>query len=122
MNTRLGLQDNVLATIGYIIPLIAIIAYFTEQENNFVRFHSLQSIFLSLIVVLLFSLSSGVSCFLSFLPNVGGMLSCICSVFLIPISLGILGIMIFLAVKAYNREHYKLPLIGDQVERIIYKY
>lgn len=122
MNTRLGLQDNVLAAIGYIIPIIAIIAFYTEQENNFVRFHSLQSIFLSLIVVLLFSLFSGVSCFLSFLPNVGGMLSCICAIFLIPIALGILGIMIFLAVKAYNREHYKLPLIGDQVERIIYRY
>ncbi len=122
MNTRLGLQDNVLATIGYIIPLIAIIAFFTEQENNFVRFHSLQSIFLSLIVTLLFSLFSGVFCFLSFIPNVGSMLSCICSIFLIPIALGILGIVIFLAVKAYNREHYKLPFIGDQVERIIYRY
>ncbi|MCX7758938.1 MAG: DUF4870 domain-containing protein [bacterium] len=122
MNTTSGLQDNVLAAVGYIIPIIAIVLYIVERENNFVKFHSLQSIFFSLILVVIFTIASGFLCFVQFIPNVGGMLSCLCWVGLVPVMLGALVIAIFLAIKAYNREHYKLPYIGDQVEKIIFKY
>ncbi|MCS6955060.1 MAG: DUF4870 domain-containing protein [Candidatus Calescibacterium sp.] len=122
MNTTSGLQDNVLAAVGYIIPIIAIVLYIVERENNFVKFHSLQSIFFSLILVVIFTIASGFLCFVQFIPTVGGMLSCLCWVGLVPVMLGALVIAIFLAIKAYNREHYKLPYIGDQVEKIIFKY
>ncbi|MCS7244239.1 MAG: DUF4870 domain-containing protein [Candidatus Calescibacterium sp.] len=122
MNTNLGIKDNILAALGYIIPIIAIVIYVAEKENDFVKFHSLQSIFFSLILVVIFTIASVFSCFLQFIPRVGTMLSCICWTGLVPFMLGAFAIAIFLAIKAYNREHYKLPYIGDQVEKIIFKY
>ncbi|MCS7165816.1 MAG: DUF4870 domain-containing protein [Candidatus Calescibacterium sp.] len=122
MNTSLGIQDNILAAVGYIIPVIAMIVYFVEKENNFLKFHCLQSIILSMIVIAIFSIISSIICFLQFIPAVGSILSCVFLLFLIPIVLVIFLIAIFLAVKAYNREYYKIPYIGDQVEKIIYKY
>lgn len=120
MNTRLGIEENIEAAIGYIIPIFAMIAFFIEQENNFVRFHSLQSIILSLVIFLIFMILSVIIFLVSIVPV--PFLSCLCSLLLIPVGLLFLALAIFLATKAYNREIYKLPLIGDHIERIIYKY
>src|SRR5205085_3456494 len=42
--SALGLDGNVSALIGYIIPLVALILIFIEKDNKFVRFHAFQSI------------------------------------------------------------------------------
>ncbi len=122
MNTKLGIQENLLTAIGYIIPIVALIAYFVETENSFVRFHSLQSIFFSLTVTAIFTILSILSCIIAYIPNIGSIIGCFFSLLLLLLSLPVIFIAIFLAIKAYNREHYKLPLIGEHVERIVYKY
>ena len=44
--SALGLDGNVTALIGYIIPLVALILVFMEKDNKFVRFHSIQSVYI----------------------------------------------------------------------------
>lgn len=41
--SALGLDGNVTALIGYIIGIVALILFFIEKENKFVRFHAIQS-------------------------------------------------------------------------------
>ncbi|MFN3478386.1 MAG: DUF4870 domain-containing protein [bacterium] len=122
MNTKLGISENILAAIGYIIPIVALIAFFVETENNFVRFHALQSILFSLIISVLITIFSSLLCFVGMIPQVGGTLSCLCTIPIFIIGLAIIPFIFFLAWKSYNHEYYKIPLLGEHVERIVFKY
>src|SRR5215831_21350060 len=42
--SSIGLEANVAAGLGYLIPLIGLIFFFIEKSNRFVRFHGAQSI------------------------------------------------------------------------------
>ncbi|MFN3995577.1 MAG: DUF4870 domain-containing protein [bacterium] len=122
MNTKLGVSENILAAIGYIIPIVALIAFFIETENNFVRFHALQSILFSLIILALITIFSSFLCFVGMIPQVGGTLSCLCTIPIFILALAIIPFIIFLAWKSYNHEYYKIPFLGEHVERIVFKY
>ena len=95
-----GMQANLAASLSYLLGFITgIIFYFIEKDNKFVRFHAMQSILLSVAIVVL-------SIILVVIPIIG------------PILLSILDVVIFilwiiLMVKAYQGENFKLPIIGD---------
>ncbi|MEN3014865.1 MAG: DUF4870 domain-containing protein [bacterium] len=120
MNTSLGLQENIAAALSY-IPIICIVFLLIERENNFVRFHAIQSALIFSIAMVFIVISSVVSCFASFIPAIGQILSCVCTLAIIPFSIAYSVLIIFLAIKAYQREHFKLPIIGDYAEKVVYK-
>lgn len=111
--TKLGVAPNVagllcnLPCIGFIFSIVAVVV---EKENRFVRFHALQSLLLhgamlvcaiavqiaSLVAVMIMGL-------LGFLINLVGVL----------VAFGFLGTQIFMMVKAFGKEEFRLPLIGD---------
>lgn len=122
MNTKLGISENILAAIGYVIPVVALIAFFVETENNFVRFHALQSILFSLILTAIITIFSSVACFLGMIPQLGQILGCMCMIPIFIIGISVIPLILFLAWKSYNHEYYKMPLLGEHVERIIFKY
>ena len=104
-NTSLGLNQNITALLCYLIGWISgLIILLLEKDNKYVRFHAMQSI-----------LVFGGLTIISLL--IGGAL--LFFIFLIPI-LNILGIVlwILLMVKAYQGEYFKLPLVGDQAEKL----
>ncbi|CAN5701062.1 DUF4870 domain-containing protein [soil metagenome] len=117
--TALGLDNNVGAMLCYLniclpIGLIySIIVLVTDKTNKLPRFHAFQSLLLlaALIVIgMVLSIFVGVATFairspmLSFGFN--GLLSLV-----------ILGLVIFLAMKAYQGELFKLPVIGDLADK-----
>jgi uncharacterized membrane protein len=102
--TTTGIQANVAALLSYLLGFITgIIFYLIEKENKFVRFHAMQSIvtFGGLFVV-------GVV--IGFLPVVG--LGLLPVLWVLEVALWIL-----LMVKAYQGEHFKLPVAGDIAEK-----
>ena len=100
-NTSTGMKANLAALLCY-IPFIALIAAIVfliiEKENKFVRFHALQSIFLSAVLFIL-----------SIIPFVNLLM-----VVILPLSL---TLYIILMIKSYQGEKMKLPGVGDLAEK-----
>ena len=111
--SALGLDENITALIGYVFGIVAVVLIFIEKENKFVRFHAFQSaLYWAAAVVVYFVLifllgffaffSSGLAFLFSLLTNLFGLL--------------VIGGVIFLAIKSYQGEMTKLPVIGGRAE------
>jgi uncharacterized membrane protein len=110
--TGMGMEPNLAAALSYVCGWITGLIFFVmEKENNFVRFHALQSIitFGGLTV-----LSIALTIF-SALPIPGtGILGLL--------GHSVLGIVAFIAwivcmIKAYQGDRFHLPIVGDLAEK-----
>ena len=102
--TSLGMKPNVAALLSYLAGILTgIIFFLLEKENKFVRFHAMQSI-------MTFGFFFVLNIVLGFVPVVGWSL--------IPL-VGIVQLIVWiiLMVKAYNGEHFKLPIVGDLAQK-----
>ncbi|WP_254391794.1 DUF4870 domain-containing protein [Terribacillus sp. DMT04] len=104
--TSASINSNTAAMLSYILGLITgIIFLVLRKENEFVRFHALQSILFSaslLVIHIVFV----------FIPIIGLLISLLIA----PISL---VCWVILMAKAYQEEYYKLPIIGNMADRFI---
>lgn len=104
--TSSGIQPNVAALLSYLLGFITgIIFLLIEKENKFVRFHAMQSI---IVFGFLFVLGA----ILPFLPIFGWLMMPV--LWVVDVVLWII-----LMVKAYQGEHFKLPVAGDMAEKNI---
>jgi uncharacterized membrane protein len=110
--TSMGMEPNMAAALSYLCGWVTgLIFFLMEKENNFVRFHAMQSIVtFGGLTVLSIALS-----IIGMLPVPGtGILS-----FLGHILIGIVGFVawILLILKAYQGERFHLPVVGDIAEK-----
>jgi uncharacterized membrane protein len=104
--TSTGMNPNTAAMLSYILGLITGIIFFVlEKDNEFVRFHAIQSIIFSAFLLV-------INIVLGFIPIIGLLVSLL----LVPVSL---VFWVILMAKAYQNEYYKLPVIGNMAERFI---
>lgn len=54
--SSIGMDPNVAAGLGYLVSIVAIIFFFMEKQNRFVRFHTAQAILLTITYLILFGL------------------------------------------------------------------
>lgn len=102
--TALGLPKNTTAALAYVLGwLSGLVVFLVEKEDKFVRFHALQSI-----------VTFGFFNVLVMVPVVGWMLSPL--VFIVSLVTWILCL-----VKAYQGEKFKLPVVGNFVEKQVEK-
>jgi uncharacterized membrane protein len=107
--TALGLEKNVSAMLAYILGwAIGLVVILIEKEDDFVRFHAMQSIITFGALTLLSIVFS--TMFMFFGP--------------IRSLLGVAGIAVWilLMVKAYQGEKYRLPVIGEIAEEWAKKF
>ncbi len=134
----LGMNANAAALLGYLVGIFSIVNLIVEKDNNFVRFHAVQKLFFILfwtigyfaLIFVLFILTvvvmliGGVAA--SAAGDAGGIIGVILWVIamLTWVILPILFVAVFLgglilcAVKAYNGEAFKLPIIGSLAAKI----
>jgi len=104
--TKTGLDPTVAGALAYLLGFVTgILFYIVEKDNPFVRFHALQS-------TILFGALFVVMMFFGLIPILG---------FLVNFLLGLCAFAawLFLMVKASQGVAFKLPVIGDIVERNI---
>lgn len=103
-NSPQGLETNVAAALAY-FPLLALVWLLIEPYNKdrFIKFHSIQSLALAVATI-------GASIVLSMIPILGWIL-------LLFLPLAVLALAVICAVKAYQNERYKLPVLGDFAEK-----
>lgn len=98
------LNENAASSLAYLVGFVsALIVLLIEKENPVVRFHALQSIYFSLIFLIVFSISSLV-------PVIGWIFGAI----LAPIGL---VMWIILMLSASNGKKVKIMYIGEFVEK-----
>lgn len=112
--SALGLDANVTVLIGYIIWIVALILIFIEKDNKFVRFHALQAIIFWAAALVIYVTLFFVMAFLSF---ISGTLASLFSLLIFLFGLAVFGGVIFLAIKSYQGETVKLPVIGEMAEK-----
>ena len=100
-----GLEPNIAALLAYLLWIPAILWLVIEPYNKdrFIRFHSFQALFLGLAWFI-------ASIVLSIIPFLGWIVG-----FFLWIA--VVGLAIYCAIKAYNKEWFKLPVIGEMAEK-----
>lgn len=102
--TSTGLDQNIAGMLCYLAGFITgIIFLFIEKDNKFVRYHAIQSIIVSVTLVIL-------NLILTAIPIFGWMIGLI----LAPIYL---VLWIYMLFKAYQGKRFKLPIAGDMAEK-----
>jgi uncharacterized membrane protein len=112
--TSAGLTDNVASALCYLVGFITGILFLVLEpynRNREVRFHAFQSIFFNVAVV---ALSIALTIITMILPwFLGAMISLLSLI----LWLGILGVWIYLMVKAFSGQKVVLPVIGPMAEK-----
>lgn len=117
-----GLDPKIAGLLAYLFGWVSgLVIYLIEKEDKEVRFHALQSIALSIVLVAFAVIVSIITAILIPLAAFSGLgfLFRIFMLFIQVVYLGVFVLWIFLMVKAYNQEHFKLPIIGDMVEKYV---
>jgi len=134
--TGSGLDPKVAAALSY-IWIVGLIFFFIEKENKFVRFHAMQSILFGIANSAIMMVLAIVATILTVVFTIGaaaasaagsGGLGAIVGLFVwliwllfwVLAMLGLVG-LIFAAVKAYQGQKFKLPIIGNMAEKIVNK-
>jgi uncharacterized membrane protein len=127
-----GMDPKIAAAISY-IWVVGVIFFILEKENKFIRFHALQSIIfgiansiimiLLMIVAFVLTLMFGIGGAMVGGPmeNMVGLLVGLIWLLFWLIGLLMFAGLIFAAVKAYQGEKFKLPIIGNIAENMVNK-
>jgi uncharacterized membrane protein len=110
--TQSGLQQNVAAMLCYVVGWVTGIIFLVIEKDRFIRFHAMQSI-------IVFGAIQLVQFLLSFL--LGSVLFRVWAAINGLFWLAEFGLWVWLMLKAYNREMYKLPFAGDFAEQLLAK-
>jgi uncharacterized membrane protein len=104
IKSRTGLESNFAAALAYALgPIGGIVFLLIEKDDDFVRFHALQSI-------VTFTGIAVLHLVLRNLPLLAWMAAG-------PVLILSVVVWIVLMFKALSRERYKVPVLGDFVER-----
>jgi len=99
-----GLDANVAGLLCYVLGWVSgLVFVLIEQENKFVRFHAIQSIYV-------FGVINIAAIILGWIPFIGGFLAGI---------IGLLGFVLWivLMIKAYQGVEFKIKWAGDFAEK-----
>ena len=113
----LGVAPNVGGLLCYApcIGLVwAIVVLIVEKQSRFMRFHAVQSLLFLVAWTIVGVGVTMVSIIAAFASSVLGWLI---GLLAIPIHLGLLGLSIFMMVKAYGNEQFEIPVIGPMAKQ-----
>jgi uncharacterized membrane protein len=108
--TQSGLQQNVAAMLCYVVGWVTGIIFLVIEKDRFIRFHAMQSIVVFGVIEVAQLLLSFL--FVSILWRVWFAINGL-------FWLAEFGLWVWLMLKAYNRELYKLPFAGDLAEKLL---
>jgi uncharacterized membrane protein len=115
--SSIGMQPNVAAGLGYLVPIIGLIFFFIEKQSRFVKFNGAQVILLDILAVVWVFVIIIASVFAALIDSSGSLfvgVSCLTWVGYLAIFVGWLIAMI----QAFMGKTFKLPLIGNLADRM----
>ena len=128
-STGSGLDPKIAGALSY-IWIVGLIFFFIEKENKFIRFHAAQSLIFGIANSVLMMVLVVVGVILTFAFGIGGamiggivgtlvsMVTWLIWLLFWLVALVMLIGVIFAAVKAYQGQMFKLPIIGNFAEKL----
>jgi uncharacterized membrane protein len=115
-----GLESNVAGLLCYLFGWVSGLIFLLLDKRPFVRFHAAQSIGLT-VGVGAFAIAFWIVTFILTLITaaVGLPFGFLLGLLFPLIMLGGLALFIFCMFKAYNNEKYKVPIVGNIVEKMV---
>ena len=123
--SALGLDANIVAGLCYVGNLVcylglvlSIVTIVTDKTNKLARFHAFQSIFLAVGLIVLNVLYFCIGIISGILDNAIGapVFSLVLTLLILVIGLGLLIGVIIAAIKAFQGQIFKLPVIGNMAD------
>ncbi len=116
-----GMDENVAGLLCYVFWWISGLIFLLMDKRPFVKFHAAQDIAFNIAMCIIAFAFWIVALFITFITTAIFHFPFGFLMFLLWPVIGItfLGTWIFLMYKAYNHEKFKLPFIGDMVEKMI---
>jgi uncharacterized membrane protein len=111
-----GLTDNLAGLLCYVFGFITGILFLVLEpynRNKFIRFHAFQAIFFNIAIIAVMIALSIVGVALHMIPMMWALMGLLHLV----AWLGSLAVWIFLMIKAYQGQCWKLPVVGDLAEK-----
>lgn len=118
-----GLDENVAALLSYIFGWVSgLIFFLIEKDSRLVRFHAMQSILLNaaaLVVgfLLWFVWVIAAIIFAQVSDVLASLVSLVLGLLIFVFYIGILIAVILCLIKAYQKQYFKLPVIGNFAEK-----
>jgi len=116
--TNLGVAPNVGGLLCYVPCCIgfifSVVVAIVEKQSRFLRFHAFQSLLLH---AAMFVVSLALQVLTVILATVSGALGSLVSLLGMVVGLALLGLSIFLMIKANGNEEYELPVIGEMAKK-----
>ena len=112
------MDENLAAALCYLVTIITGVLFLVLEpynKNRAIRFHAFQSIFFGIVAIVVQIVASVV--FSIMRTTLSYSMWFIPSILSLMLSLCFLGAWLFLMYKAYNREMFKIPVIGDIAEK-----
>lgn len=114
-----GLAPNVASLLCYVCSFVSgLIFLLIEKQNKEVQFHAWQAIFFGISA---FVVQIGLSILSYVLGAIAGFLGGLVSMLSPLVGIVFLVFWIICMVKAYQGEHYKLPVLGDLAEKQVHR-
>ncbi len=112
-----GMEENVAALVSYILGWVTGLIFLLIDKRPFVKFHAAQSIAFNICIFPCWIALWIIEMILAHIPIIGFL-----GLIMFPVfGLAIFAIWIFLMFKAYSHEKFKLPIIGDIVDKMVNK-
>lgn len=124
--SSIGIEPNIAAGLGYLVSIVAIIFFFMEKRNRFVKFHTAQAILLTIAYLVIFGLWFGAFFVVILLSSntdptgsgaTAGLALILMTLCIGVIALAYLGLWIWGMIAAFTGRVVKFPLIGAIAQR-----
>ena len=116
-----GMEENVAGLLSYILGWITGLIFLLIDKRPFVKFHAAQSIALNIAFFAIWIVFWFLTIILGFITTlilhfpIGFFMA-----FLLPvIAIGFFILFILCMIKAYQHEKFKVPIIGNMVEKMV---
>ncbi|MFN2433102.1 MAG: DUF4870 domain-containing protein [Gemmatimonadota bacterium] len=113
--TSTGLDPKLSGLLAYLFGIVSGILFLVaEKQHQLVRFHAAQSVVLTIVLVVVSVLLQ----ILGMIPVLGWIFAFLAGIIFM---IGALVLWVFMMIKGYQLEKFKLPWIGDYAEKLAAK-
>jgi uncharacterized membrane protein len=118
-----GLDENVAALLAYVATWVSgLIFFLIEKESRFVRFHAMQAILLGAAFIVVWILMWFLWVFGFFVSAMisdvlGWIVGMVLTLLFAVVGIGFFIGFVMCLIKAYQKQYFKLPVLGNLAEK-----
>jgi uncharacterized membrane protein len=111
-----GLPANIAGALSYLLGAVTGILFYVLEKDKFVRFHALQSIFLTVAWIVLWIVISVVSAILAIIPVLGWIIGIL---LWLVVALGGLALWLYCMWTAFQGKTWRIPYLADMIDKYV---